>query len=370
LLLPIYRLVLSLTARTHPYVRRAVARVPLKRDRTQMRKIASVLVCGLVFLGWDWLDGAVGAASAAFFCALAMVVVMLLVGDRRYALLAAAVCAGFLAVSALVQEAPPSSVLAAAQSTAPGIDFGIDPPAGTEIDTSGLQLHIILDPLPPTLFHCPTQVDVEVFVDDTNQKVQEQLSHAQYTLTSPGTSVIYWNQENPRDAATVSTVPDALGRYSTQILGSGLKVGDNPADDYSMGDEWVFSAPLQSWRSMGTCYVVVPTVNVNGLLSATIQLSPWKGSAVDLTDTTPQPAADQVTPGAFDWTCYDYTDVEVQGKGQCPAVAVVTASWSNSYTQAALLLIGALLAIIAGGWFDSLKPDKESADDDPNTAPS
>jgi hypothetical protein len=355
----------------YPVVLRILARMPLKRDRARVRKLSSLLVCALVFVSWDWLSGAVGAASAAFFCALAMVVVMLLAGDRRYALLGTVACAGFLSVSALVQEAPPSNVLVAASRTAPEIDFGIDPPAATEIDTSGLQLHVILDPRLPTLFSCPTQVDVEVFIDDANKMVQEQLSHARYALTAPGTSVIYWNGANPRGTATVSTVLDMVGRPDTQILGAGLHVGNDLVDDKSVGDEWVFSVPLQSWRSMGTCYVTVPTVNLNTSspygysvepTKAAIQLSPWGGSTVDLTDTTPQPTGDQATPGAFDWTCYDYTSVDVQGNGQCPAMSVVTAAWANSYTQVALLLVGALIAIVAEGWFHSLKPDEESGD--------
>ena len=85
--------------------------------------------------------------------------------------------------------------------------------------------------------------------------------------------------------------------------------------DESFGDGFIFTAPLQSWRSMGTCYIVVPTVDANTEpagysvtpVKATVQLSPWHGSSVDLTDTTPQPTADQVTQGAFDWTCYDFS---------------------------------------------------------------
>ncbi len=358
----------------YPIILRISARVPLKRHRAQVRKLSSLIVCALVFASWDWISGAVGAASAAFFCALAMVVVILLVGDRRYALLGALACAGFLSVSSLVQEAPPSNVLVIASPATPEIDFAVDPPAGTEIDTAGLQLHVILDPLLPTLFGCPAQVDVEVFIDDANQKAQEQLNRARYALTVPGTSVIYWNQANPRDTATVSTVLDAPGRLSTQILGDGLHVGNDPGNDSSVNDEWVFSVTLQSWRSMGTCYVTIPTVNKNTSpygysiepAEATMQLSPWAGSTVDLTDTTPQPTADQATPGAFDWTCYDYTPADIQANGQCPAVSVVTAAWANSYAQVALLLVGALIAIVAEGWFRSLEPDDESDDGEPS----
>jgi hypothetical protein len=373
LLRPVYPLVVSLTARARPLVLRVQARVPLLRDGAGMRKLAALLICALVFGGWDWLSGAIGAASAAFFCALAMVMVMLLAGDRRYVLFGAVACAGFLAVSALVQEAPPSDVLVSASRAAPGIGFGIEPPAGAKIDTSGLQLRVILDPLVPTVFHCPTQVYAEVFIDDQDQKVQAQLRNARYALTAPGTTA-FTPPTSFRDRPTASTFLDAAGRLNTQIVGGGLQVGDDPADDQFAGDEWVFSAPLQSWRSMGTCYVVIPTFNLNTApygywvepAKATVQLSPWKGSAIDLTNTAPQPTADPMTQGAFDWTCYDYTNVEVQGNGQCPAVSVVTANWANSYTQVAILLVGTLIAIAAERWFHTLKLDEEPDDNEPS----
>jgi hypothetical protein len=94
-----------------------------------------------------------------------------------------------------------------------------------------------------------------------------------------------------------------------------------------------------------------------------VQLSPWRGSSVDLTDTTPQPTADQETQGAFDWTCYDLSGPGIQGSAQCPAVSVVTANWASSYTQVAMLLVGTLIAIAAERWFHSMKLDEESSDD-------
>jgi hypothetical protein len=47
------------------------------------------------------------------------------------------------------------------------------------------------------------------------------------------------------------------------------------------------------------------------------------------------------------------------GNGQCPGVSVVTGAWASSYTQVALLLVRALVAIIAEGWFHSLEQDRE-----------
>ena len=205
---------------------RLTAHVPFLRDAAHARRLAGLLACGLVFISWDWLDGAVGAASAAFLCALAMVGVMLLAGDRKYLIFGIVACAGFLAVSALVQEAPPNGVLVQGSFSTPEIDFGIAPPAGTNVNVSGLQLTVIMVPLVPTLFHCPSQVEIGVFIDDQDEKVQAQLSGAKYALNVPGMAVIQLPEASR--VVTQYIVPGPDGAPTTQLFGSGLNVGDRP----------------------------------------------------------------------------------------------------------------------------------------------
>jgi hypothetical protein len=186
LLRPLYPGILRAAGLVRRFFGRLAAHVPLLRDAAHARRLAGLLVCGLVFISWDGLNGAVGTASAAFLCALALVGVMLLVGDRKYLLFGIVACAGFLAVSALAQAAPPNDVLVQGSFSTPEIDFGIAPPKGINVNVSGLQLTITMVPLVPTLFHCPSQVDIGVFLDDQDNKVQEQLSGAKYALNVPG----------------------------------------------------------------------------------------------------------------------------------------------------------------------------------------
>jgi hypothetical protein len=368
LLRPICPRILCAAGVVRRWVVRVARRVPLlrDRDRAQVRRLAVLLVCGLVFISWDWLEAAVGAASAAFLCALVMVGVMLLASDRKYLLFGIVACAGFLAVSAFAQEAPPSGVLVRDSLSTPEIDFGIAPPAGATVDTRDLQLDVIMTPLAPTLFHCPSQVEIEVLIDDLDGDVQTQLSQANYSLTVPGNAVI--QLPDASRLGTRSIVPARNGSPRTQLIGSGLFVGLSLPPDPSPADGFIFTAPLQSWRSMGTCYVIIPTIQANTPLGysiipakATVHLSPWQSSSIDLTDTTPQPTADQETQGAFDWTCYGLPNATVHGNGQCPAVSVVTANWASSYTQIATLLIGALIASAAERWFHFMRVDHDES---------
>jgi hypothetical protein len=370
LLRPVCFRILRSSGAARRRVIRVAKRVPLLRDRAHARRLAVLLVCGLVFIGWDWLAAAVGAASAAFLCALAMVGVMLLASDHIYLLFGIVACAGFLAVSALVQQAPPSDVLVQDSFSTPEIYFGIAPPAGAKVDTSALQLQVIMVPLAPTLFHCPSQVEVEVLIEDQDEKVQGQLSQAKYSLNVPGNSVV--QLPDPSTLSTRYTGEARNGAPTTQLFGSGLDVLAQPPFDLTVGGGFIFTAPLQSWRSMGTCYVVIPTVDPitdpgpYGYsitpVKATVELWPWQHSSIDLTDTTPQPTADQMTQDAFDWTCKDLSNVTVQGNGQCPAVAVVTTNWANSYTQFVMLLVGTLIAIAAERWFHFMKLDESPPD--------
>jgi hypothetical protein len=145
--------------------------------------------------------------ASAFFCALAMVVVMFLAGDRRYVLFGTVACAGFPAVSALVQE--PHRVTWSSRWTAPR-------PTSTSASTRLPELRSTrpacsarnLKPLGLYAVPAPRQAYAEVFIDDQDQKVQAQLSHARYALTAPGTTVAFLPQTESRDTTTEGTVPD------------------------------------------------------------------------------------------------------------------------------------------------------------------
>jgi hypothetical protein len=131
---------------------------------------------------------------------------------------------------------------------------------------------------------------------------------------------------------------------------------------------WSFSLPLQSWRSMGTCYVTIPRVNQETSwagtnyptqpASATVSLLPGTTS-VDLTNTSPRPADQPVADGTYNWTCFDHSHPGSRGVApQCPAIAVMTAGWSASYPQVVLLVAGALIAIVAEHWFRDIHSGK------------
>jgi hypothetical protein len=87
------------------------------------------------------------------------------------------------------------------------------------------------------------------------------------------------------------------------------------------GDLPDFSFPLQSWRSMGTCYVTIPQVNQDILWASTayltqpaspiVSLEPGTGTSVDLADTSPRPDAKALIPGSYGWTCFDYSHPQI-----------------------------------------------------------
>jgi len=113
---------------------------------------------------------------------------------------------------------------------------------------------------------------------------------------------------------------------------------------------------------MGACYVKIPQVNRDIFwagpqypyqpMVATVEVA-----GADRTESFPQPTASDT--GGYDWTCYDNSNPKVSVKSQCPGLTVVAATWAGSYTQMALLLVGALIAIAAERWFHSASHEDE-----------
>jgi hypothetical protein len=345
---------------------------------------AAVILCVLPFLLWDWLSGSVGSASAGLICALALVLVMVVARRQRFVLFALASCVGFLTVSAFAQHGPPPRVLDTFDSSAPDIDFSIAPPARD--DTSGLSMTVNVDPGVPTLFGCPTQVDVllSLVVERPSKpkdmpqynKLLADLKRSPYTLDVSGVTritdpdladsadngssrVIYASQS--RDGDSAHTEWRATGFNPTPSL------SDLVGSSHPLGS-WSFGLPLQSWRSMGTCYVTIPRVNQETSwagtnyptqpASATVSLRPGTTS-VDLTNTSPRPADQPVAGGTYNWTCFDHSHHGSSGVApQCPAIAVMTVGWSASYPQVVLLVAGALIAIVAERWFRDIHSGK------------
>lgn len=344
----------------------------LVRDAGEIRRWAAVILCVLPFLLWSRLSGIVGSASAALICALALVVAMMLAGRHRFVLLALVFCAGFLAVSALVQHGPPPGVLGTFNFNAPDVDFRIALPAAAD-DTSGLSLTVNVNPPAPTLFQCPARVDVSIFLNvaqSANQKDMPQsnkliadLARSPYTLDVSGVTRVTDLKRTANGSSRVIYAPASQGGTHTEWHATGF---DTTA---GLGDILDFSLPLQSWRSMGTCYVTIPQVNQDILwagtkyfsqpASAMVSLRPETGTSVDLADTSPQPDNQPLVTGTYDWTCFDYSHPRSEGiTRQCPAIAVMAAGWSASYPQVTLLVVGALIAIAAERWFGAILPEE------------
>ncbi len=234
-------------------------------------------------------------------------------------------------------------------------------------------MFVTVTPAIPTLFHCPTQADVNVFVtipdlmSAADKKTQAILHESTYQLDVTGATRITrsWDVTNSSSASSrVINATMAAGDTHTQWVGRGLDI------TAPNGDSFDFNVPIQSWRSMGTCYIKLPELNQHILWSgplylaepsvSSVQLNPWPGSSVDLTDTSPSPVPDPLEPGTYDWTCFDSshpsTAVNAQ---QCPALAVVAANWAGSYGQVAMLLVGTLIAIAAERWFHGMDGGNE-----------
>jgi hypothetical protein len=344
------------------------------RDVGEIRSRAAAILCVLPFLLWEWLSGSVGSAAAALICALALVLVMVLAGRQRFVLFALVSCAGFLTASAFIQQEPPRGVLDAFYSSAPGIDLQITlPKADGLLDASGLSTRVDVYPGVSTLFGCPTQVHVSLSLiapQPSNPKDMPRynkllagLARSPYTLAVSGVTRITDIKKTANGRSQVIYAPASRGGAYTVWDATGFDV------DPGRGDVLDFSLPLQSWRSMGTCYVTIPQVRPDWVdatypqwpqpASATVGLFPGTGTSVDLTDTSPRPADQPVVRGYYDWTCFDYSH---PGSGkvssQCPAIAVMVAGWSASYPQVALLVVGALIAIAAEHWFRAIHPEK------------
>ena len=292
----------------------------LVRDASEIRRWAAVILCVLPFLLWSRLSGIVGSASAALICALALVVAMMLAGRHRFVLFALVSCAVFLAVSAFVQHGPPPGVLDSFNFNAPDVDFRIAQPAATD-DISGLSMTVNVNPSVPTLFQCPAQVDVFISLNvaqPANKKDMPQsnkliadLARSPYTLDVSGVTRITDLKRTANGSSRVIFSPASHGGTHTEWHATGF---DTTA---GLGDILDFSLPLQSWRSMGTCYVTMPQVNQDILwagtryfsqpASALVSLLPKTGTSVDLADTSPQPDNQPLVTGTYDWTCFDYS---------------------------------------------------------------
>ena len=351
----------------------------LVHDTAEINRKAAVIGCALPFLLWEPLSRSVGSASAALICALTLVLVMILAGRQRFVLFALVSCAGFLAVSALVQESPPFVIRGLVNPGVPDIDFRITLPQGDALlSAGGLRISADLSPGVPTLFHCPSQVQVNVHVSlpfpaspkgiaAYDKDYATLLKSAYFLDVSGDTRIIHLGPS----VAHSSRVSDFGSR--TFLSGTGLDIGQIPTDTaVEGGDSFVFELPLQSARGMGTCYVTTPTVNeqvlgigikgLTHLATAAVILHPQFGTSLDVTDTSPQPTAVPDVPGVYDWTCFDYTRASTPG--QCPAVAVVATGWAGSYGQVAMLVVGSLVSIAAERWFHRVGPDEEGKDGD------
>ena len=227
-------------------------------DAGEIRRRAAVILCVLPFLFWDGLSGSVGSASAALICALALVLVMMLAGRQRFALFALVSCAGFLAVSALVQHGPPD-VLDTLSPSVPDVDFHIALPAADVLDTSGLSMTVNVDPAVPTLFQCPARVDVFMFMDvaqpsdpkDMPQynKLVADLARSPYTLDVSGVTRITDYKTTADGSSRVIYAPLSRGGTHTEWRATGFETKPGLADILD------FSLPLQSWirlRATGT----------------------------------------------------------------------------------------------------------------------
>jgi hypothetical protein len=331
--------------------------VVLHLDRRHRNLLA--LGFGLLPLAyWVRLDVALGTASAALVCALAVAVALWFATERAYVGAGVLVCAGFVAASVLVLEPAPSGVLGTSHYNAPNIDFRIRPPGRELLDTSFVSMFVRVEPQAATPLGCPSSARVHVFVASTGtgkaaRRTSAMLRRSQYVLEVSGETTIT-NANEGTDGVSRVLRGSGVGEDSrTYWAATGLDTG-------VLGDSFDFDLPLQSTRSMGTCYLVMPSLqdSNDGPLpgfdgyyqapwSGEVSLTPALGAEVDRSRTQPLPLGTDIDPQALRWQCYD-TDARPPGLvAACPALVVTTTSWSDPYAQVSLILVGALVAIAA-----------------------
>jgi hypothetical protein len=324
--------------------------------------LAALLIAGAYFV-WRRLEHGHGPASTAFIVAIILFGAMTIAAVRWSVLPGIALVAVFLGLSALAQVSGPEVL----EDTHPGatfINFELKPAIGDEIDTRALDLDVYLNPGAPSLFGCPSHVSVYIFVVASitgrrRHTLTEQLARARYELSVTGATKISDDRSGLSTPFASRVIPAdrfAEGPH-TVYAGHGLDI------EAPTGDSFEFNLPLQTPRMMGSCWISVPGVDAGEPIisggyfespgTATVDLQPPLHTDVDVSNTAPRPVRKVDDPGDVTWTC---TRGYGQGSGNCPAVAVVTATWSSAYVQTVLIVVGALAAIAAERWFRLVEP--------------
>jgi len=331
------------------------------RDANRFRTYVALFLVAVVLISWDILNYIVGPASAALIVTLVVALAMVVATNRRFLMFGIVVCAGFLSVSALAQQDVPADITGFKSPDAVDIVFRIVPPTGDSLDTTDLKMWVLIQPAAATPFLCPSEVSVLIFFEmldplsAQDRKTQAVLLRSSYMLGVTRKTLI---TDSRGSAVGHSRVIDAPGGgVRTKWVGKALNVSPTG------GDEFNFNAPLQSNRSMGTCYVEIPRLQGDIIWrsashfdqpqAATVELFPELGSKLDLAETPSHPVAEADNPSDprnFEWNCFDNGSRSGRRTQHCPALAVVVADWSSPYGQIALIVVGALIAIAAERW--------------------
>jgi hypothetical protein len=325
-------------------------------------------------IAWRVLAAIYGSASADLIMAVVLVIVLRLGKRWRYFAPGLVLCVALLAFSAFSRSPAPSGITGRLAPDATTISFNIEPPVGQSLGAAKLLVDLLVDPPPPTLLGCRSAVTMTLLVvvphaADTDNATDEEidvLRHSRYDITVRGATRIIDTRQGSEGSSRILRSPYDAADVYTQWQAAGLEAGATRFDAFS------FTLPVQHRRTMGSCYLAVPRIDTQTAVgfdaryfaspdTAEITLLPYDGTSIDSGNTHPLGGTDPDDPDAMRWTCFDKSaKVASSTTPLCPALAAITADWSDAYVQVTLLVTGALLAIATEQWLHA-GPDDERA---------